>query len=195
MEKSKLNTLSSILSRYKLAHRRINNDDVEIGGGHNLKYLKLYYFYLPIIIGSVIVLIGFISDFILFKFCGVPFLLYAVYGLAQINNAIKENRNTTIISNGEVSISKNDRKSILNLRDIKNYEIKTERLDNGMHISELLISDNENNEHMFLTLIDDELPILAENMKFIKDFIQVKMNATNTRMEQEPGSRLRKTNN
>jgi hypothetical protein len=34
---------------------------------------------------------------------------------------------------------------------------------------------------MLLSLIDDELPILEENMKFIKDFIQVKMNATNTR--------------
>jgi hypothetical protein len=188
MEISKLNTLSSILSRYKLAHRRFNDDDVEIGGGHNIKYLKLNYFYLPLIIGIAIVLIGFLVDFILLKFCGVPFLLYAVYGIRQINIAIKENRNTTIISNGEIRISTNDKSSFLNSQNIANYEIKTEQLDDEMHMSEIIILDKETNEHILLTLIDDDLPILEDNIKFIKDFIQTKINATNTRLAQVPES-------
>lgn len=189
MEISKLNTLSSILRRYKLAHRRINDDDVEIGGGLNIKYLKRYYFYLPLIIGIVIVLIGFLADFILFKFCGVPFLLYSVYGIVQINIAIKENRNTTIISNGEIRISTNDKSSMLNSHNIESFVIKTEQLDDEMNLSKIIIIDKEKKEHMFLALIDDELPILEENMKFIKDFIKAKINAINTPLAQEPESR------
>lgn len=178
--------IKSIFNRYKLAHRILDDDDVEIGGGHNIKYLKRYYFYIPLIIGSAIVLVGFLTDFILFKLCGVPFLLYAVYGIGQINIAIKENRNTTIISNGEIRISKNDRVILFNTLNIKNFEVKIEPLDDEMHLSELLIIDKENNEQMLLTLIDDELTILENNMKIIKDYIQKKINATNTRLAQEP---------
>jgi len=195
MEISKLNTLSSILRRYNLAHRRINDDNVEIGGGHNIKYLKRYYFYLPLIIGIGIVLIGFLADFILFKFCGVPFFLYAVYGIVQINIAIKENSNTTIISNGEIRISTNDKSILLNSHNIENFLIKTEQLDDEMNLSKIIIIDKEKKEHMFLALIDDELSILEKNMKFIKDFIKTKINSTNTCMAQEPESRQRNMNN
>lgn len=180
MEISNLNRFESILDRYKLAHRTLGEDGIEIGGGHNIKSFKLYYFYLPLVIGSIIVLIGFLIDFILLKFCGVPFLLYAVYGINQIKNALKENRNTTIIENGEIRISMNDIVSVLNSRNIKGYEIKSEPLDDEFHLFHFLIIDQENNEHMLLTLIDDELSILRDNMQFLKDFIQKKMNATNT---------------
>lgn len=181
MEISNLNRFKSILNRYKLTHRTLGEDSIEIGGGHNIKSLKLYYFYLPLAIGSIIVLIGFLIDFILFKFCGVPFLLYAVYGISQINNALKENRNTTIIGNGEIRISMNDIVSRLNSRNIKDYEIKNERLDDEFHLFQFLIIDKENNEHMLLSLIDDEQSILNDNMLFLKEFIQKKMNATNIR--------------
>jgi len=188
MEISNINRLKSILQRYKLAHRTLDIHDIEIGGGNNIKYLKLYYFYLPLAIGSIIVITGFLIDFMLLVFCGFPFLLYAVYGIGQINIAIKENRNTTVIGNGEIRISNNDVVNTLNSQNIKDYKIKTERLDDEMHLSELLIIDKENNEQMLLTLIDDELSILEDNMKFIKDFIQIKINATNTRLAQEPES-------
>lgn len=181
--------IESILNRYKLAHRILNDNDIEIGGGHNINYLKRYYFYIPLIIGSIIVISGFLIDFILLKFCGVPFLLYAVYGIGQINIAIKENRNTTVICNGEIRISKNDRVILFNTLNIKNFEVKIEPLDDEMHLSELLIIDIENNEQMLLTLIDDELAILENNMKFIKEFIEKKINTPYTRLGKEPESR------
>ena len=179
METSNLIRFKSILNRYKLAYRALDDDYIEIGGGHNIKYLKLYYFYLPFGIGSIIVLIGFLIDFIIFKFCGLPFLLYAIYGISQINIAIKENRNTTVVRNGEIRISMNDTVNVLSAKNIRDYEIKTERLDDKLHLCEFSIIDKKNNKFMFLTLIDDELSILKENMKFLKEFIQANMNATN----------------
>lgn len=179
MESSKLNNLSYIFKRYNIAHKILNESDLEIGGGHNAKNLKRLYFYIPLIIGSVIVLIGFIFNFILFYLCSVPFFLYAIYGISQINIAIKENRNTTIISNREIRISTNDKFNFLNSHNIENYFIKTEQLDDEIYISELLIKDIEKNEHLLLTLIDKELPILEKNMKFINDFIQSKLNDNN----------------
>lgn len=179
MEISNLNSLRSILSRYKLAHRKLGEGDIEIGGGHNIKYLKLYYFYLPLLIGSIIIITGFLFDFILFKFCGVPFLLYAVYGIGQINNAINENRNTTVISNGEIKISMNDVVTTLNSKNIEDYKIKMKSLDEELQLSEFIMIDKENNEHLILTLIDDDLSILKDNFDFLKEFIQSKMNVTN----------------
>lgn len=187
MDIPNIDRLNTILKRYKLDHRILNDDDIEIGGGHNIKYLKRYYFYIPLIIGSVIVLLGFLIDFIFLMFCGAPFLLYAIYGIGQINSAIKENRNTTIVNNGEIKISENDRIKVFNAQNIKRYEIKTESLDDKRHFSKLILIDKENKEQMFLILIDDELPVLEENMKFIKDFIQRKINASNTRLAQEQG--------
>lgn len=191
MEISNINRLKSILQRYKLAYRTLDMHDIEIGGGNNIKYLKVYYFYLPLTIGSVIVITGFIIDFMLLVFCGFPFLLYAVYGIGQINIAIKENRNTTIIRNGEIRISNNDVVTTLNSQNITDFKIKTERLDDKMHLSEILIIDKENNEQMLLTLIDDELSILEDNMKFIIDFILIKINSTNTGQGQKARIALR----
>jgi hypothetical protein len=180
--------IKSILNRYKLAHRSLDVDDIEIGGGNNIEYLKLYYLYLPLVIGSIIILVGFIIDFNLFKVCGVPFLLYAVYGLGQINMAIRNNRNTTIISNGEIRISMNDVVTTLNSNYIKDYKIKMEPYDDTMYVGHLLIIDKENKQHLILRLIDDELSTLKDNLNFINDFIQFKMNATNTRLAKKPRS-------
>lgn len=180
MEISYINRFISILNRYKLAHRTLGVDDVELGGGHNIKFLKRYYFFIPLVIGSIIIITGFLIDFILLKFCGVPFLLYAIYGIGQINIAIKENRNTTVISNGEIKISNNDIVTTLYSKDIKEYEIKMESLDDELQLGDLLLIDIENNEHLILTLIDDELRILKDNLDFLKDFIQTKMNVTDT---------------
>lgn len=91
MEPSKIDRLISILKRYKIAHRSQNKDDVELGGGNNIKLTKRYYFYFPLIFGSSIVIAGFLIDFILLTFCGIPFLLYAIYGIGQVNYALLEN--------------------------------------------------------------------------------------------------------
>lgn len=182
MEMTNLNTLKSILQRYKLAHRTLGEDDIEIGGGNNIQYLKRYYFYAPFAIGCTIILIGFLVDFILFQFCGVPFLLYAVYGIGQIVIRRKENRNTILILNGEIRISMNDRVTTLIPEKIKNYEIK---MEDELHLGQLVIRDNNNHEHLILELIDDELATLKVNLDFIKGFIQDKVNATNTRKAQD----------
>jgi len=145
--------------------------DIEIGGGHNTKLLKYYYFYLPLAIGSLIVFTAFLGDFILLKFSGIPFLLYAVYGLSQIRIAIKENRNTTIISKGEIRISKNDLVLVLNADSIKDYEIKVLRSGDELHEYHFLIIDTEDVAHLLLGLNDNELFELKNNMDFIKSFV------------------------
>ena len=185
METSNLNRFKSILKRYKLANRTLGEDEIEIGGGHNIKYLKLYYFYLPLLIGSIIVLIGFLINFIFIAFCSAPFFIYTVYGIGQVNMAMNENRNTTIIGNGEIRISINDIVSVLNSQNIKDYKITTEALDDELHLSQFLIIDKENNEQILLTLIDHKTSILKDNMTFLKDFIQAKINITNTPLAQE----------
>ena len=178
MEDININTLNTIFNRYKLSYRILNDDYIEIGGGNNIKYLKRYYFYIPIVIGSIITLFGFLLNFILFKFSGLPFIIYSIYGLIQINIAIKENRNSTKVINNEIKISENNSIKVLNTQNIKTYEIKLEHLENKMYLSKLLIIDKENYEHMFLTLIDDNLNILENNMLFIKNLIQSKVNST-----------------
>ena len=178
MEDININTLNTIFNRYKLSYRILNDDYIEIGGGNNIKYLKRYYFYIPIVIGSIIILFGFLLNFILFKFSGLPFIIYSIYGLIQINIAIKENRNSTKVINNEIKISENNSIKVLNTQNIKTYEIKLEHLENKMYLSKLLIIDKENYEHMFLTLIDDNLNILENNMLFIKNLIQSKVNST-----------------
>lgn len=180
MEISNLNTLKSILKRYKFAYRMFGEDDVEIGGGYNIKYVKRYYFFVPFVIGCTIFLIGFLVDFILFQFCSVPFLLYAVYGIGQIVIRIKDNRNTILIGNGEIRISMNDRVTTLIPEKITDYEIKMQDSDNELHVGQLFIKDTKNTEHLILELIDDELATLKVNLAFIKEFIQRKVNATNT---------------
>lgn len=172
-----LSRLKTIFNRYKLALQVFNKDDLEIGGGNNIKLLKLYYLYLPFIIGSSIIIIGFLFDFVLFKFCGIPFLLYAVYGFGQVNNAIKDNLNTTTIKNGEIRISMNQVVTILKPKYIKNYEIQMESIIEDMYQGQLLITDIENNEHILLLLIDNEPTVLKDNLDFLNHFIQTKMNA------------------
>lgn len=170
-----LSRLKTIFNRYKLTLQVFNKDDLEIGGGNNIKLLKLYYLYSPFIIGSSIIIIGFLFDFVLFKFCGIPFLLYVVYGFGQTNNAIKNNLNTTIISNDEIRISMNDVVSTLNSKYIKNYEIKLERLDDELYKGQLQIKDTENRKYILLTFIDNNESILNDNLNFINQFIQTKM--------------------
>ena len=175
MEISNLNRLKSLLKRYKLKHRTFGEDDIEIGGGNNIKYLQLYYLYIPFAIASTIILIGFLIDFIFLMFCSAPFLLYVLYGFFQISNAIKDNQNTTIIKNGEIRISINNMVKILNSENIKNYEIKSECKDDKIYKGQLMITDSKNNQYIILILVDDEQTILNENLEYLINFIQTKM--------------------
>lgn len=178
MELSKIDRLKSILKRYKIAHRTRNIDDVELGGGNNIKLAKRYYFYLPLIFGSSIVIAGFLIDFILLTFCGIPFLLYAIYGIGQVNYALLENRNTTIISDGEIRIASTDGVTTLHLADVTDYKIKIEPFDDELHSGELILIDLSNNSHLFLTLVDDDLSHLENNLAFLVEFIQSKLKNT-----------------
>lgn len=177
METPTLNRLKTIFNRYKLAFRTLNEDDLEIGGGNNINLLRFYYLYLPLLIGSIIITIGFLVDFVLFKLCGIPFLLYAVYGFAQVNHSIKNNLNTTIIRNGEIRISFNYVVTTLNSAHIKDYEIKSEYIDDDLYEGQLWIKDTENRKYVLLTFMDHNESILNDNLDFLNQFIQTKMNA------------------
>lgn len=178
METSTLNSLQSILQRYKLNFRTLNEDDIEISRRHNIKRFRIYYLYLPLSIGSIITSIGLLTDFVLLTFCGIPFLLYAVYGLGQITNAIKDNLNITTIKNGEIRISMNNVITTLSPEHIKDYDFKSEYIDDEIYIGQLIITDLKNKEHIILTLIDEDLSILNGNLDFLRKFIQTKMNAS-----------------
>lgn len=178
MEISVLERLKTIFNRYKLAFRTLNEDDLEIGGGNNIKLLRFYYLYLPFAIGCGITSIGFLVDFVLFMFCGIPFLLYAVYGLTQVNNALKDNRNTTIIRDGELRISMNDIVTKLNSVHIKSCEVKSEYIDDELYEGQLWLTDTENRKHVLLTLLDHNQSILNDNLDFLSQFIQTKMNTS-----------------
>ncbi len=171
-----LNRLKTIFNRYKLAFRTLNEEDLEIGGGNNIKFIRFYYLYLPFTIGAGITIIGLLVDFELFKFCGIPFLVYAVYGFGQVSNARKNNLNTTIIRNGEIRISMNQVVTTLNSKYIKNYEIKLEQLDDELYKGQLQIEDTENRKYVLLTFIDNNESILNDNLNFLNLFIQTKMN-------------------
>lgn len=177
MEASTLNRLKTIFNRYKLAIRTLNEDDLEIGGGNNIKLLRFYYLYLPLAIGSSITTTGFLVDFVLFKFCGIPFLLYAVYGFAQVNNALNDNQNTTIIRKDEIRIAMNDVITNLNSAHIKSCEVKSEYIDDELYEGQLWLTDTENTKHVLLTLLDHNQSILNDNLDFLSQFIQTKMSA------------------
>lgn len=178
METSTLDRLKTIFNRYKLALRTSNEVDVEIGGGNNIKLLRFYYLYLPLAIGCSITIIGFLVDFVLFELCGAPFILYAVYGLAQVNNALKDNRNTIIIRNNEIRISMNDVVTKLNSAHIKSYEVKSEYIDDELYEGQLWLTDIENRKYVLLTLLDHNQGILNDNLDFLSQFIQTKMNTS-----------------
>ncbi|MGV3610472.1 MAG: hypothetical protein ACO1N0_05960 [Fluviicola sp.] len=178
MESLTLDRLKTIFNRYKLAFRTLNEDDLEIGGGNNIKLLRFYYLYLPFAIGCGITSIGFLVDFVLLIFCGIPFLLYAVYGLTQVNNALKDNRNTTIIRDGELRISINEIVTKLNSTHIKSCEVKLEYIDDELYEGQLWLTDTENRKYILLTLLDHNQSILNDNLDFLSQFIQTKMNTS-----------------
>ena len=182
MEASTLNRLKTIFNRYKLSIRTLNEEDLEIGGGNNIKLLRFYYLYLPFAIGCSIIIIGFLVDFVLFKFCGIPFLLYTVYGFTQVNKALKDNQNTTIIRNDEIRISMNHVVTNLNSKYIKNCEIKLERIDDELYEGKLQIKDTENRKYILLTFIDNNESILNNNLDFLNQFIQTKMNFSSSNL-------------
>lgn len=173
---SDINRLKSILSRYKLASQILDYDDIILGGGHNIKYLLRYYIYFPVSIGLVILTIGFLVDFVLFKFSCLPFLLYALYGLVQIKYAMNENLNTITIKNGEIRVSQNKIDTLLKSNNVKDYIVESGLIEGNMFEGQLFVADMENKKHFIVKLIDDDITILEDNLDYLNKFIQLKMN-------------------
>lgn len=176
MELPTLYKLKKILNRYTLDLRTLNDDGIEIGRGNNIKLLRFYYLYFPLIIGSIIITVGFISEFALLTFCGVPFLLYAIYGVTQVYQAIRANLNTMTIRKGEIKLSLNQVITTLNSTHIKDYEIKLEYIDEDLYEGKLRIKDIEGKEYVLFTFIDHDQSKLNDNLDFLSQFIQTKTN-------------------
>jgi len=176
MEIPEKNRFLSILKRHAIAHRMSDVDAIELGVKNDIDYLIRYYCYYPLAIGAAIVITGFGLDFSFLAFCGIPFFLYAIYGIVQVNALKKANGNATRISEGEIRLSRNNVVTVLNAQHILDFKTKSTRLDEEMHQMELLIIDTEKYEHLLLRLVGKDYSSLVDDMQFLKDFIQTKIN-------------------
>ena len=123
MRTPNLYTLQLKLNRYKLAFQLLDDDTIQLGGIKGVKTLRLYYIYLPLIIGLLILGGGIMIDFMMFEACGAVFLLYAAYGAIVVQRKIANNKNIKIIRSGEFEITQDDITTTLTPNTIEDFKI------------------------------------------------------------------------
>lgn len=155
----------------------MDDDTIQLGGIKGLKTLKLYYIYLPLIIGLITVGVGFMIDFVLFETCGAVFLLYSVYGAIVVQRKVANNKNIKIIKNGELEVTQDATITTLTSDTIKDIKINIEMVTKETYEGQITISGVDNTEYFILSLFNTEKRLLGEDLDYIKKYIQLKLNS------------------
>ena len=180
MKNPNLYSLQLKFNRYKLSYQLLDDQTIQLGGIKGLKSLKLYYIFIPLFIGLTIVSFGLVLDFILIEISGAVFLLYAAYGTTVVKRKIALNKDIKILKNGELLLTQDKQTSILTPKNITDYKINIELVGKETYEGRLTIIDSDNNEFFILGLFDTEKKMLEEDLEYIKEYIKLKLNTTNT---------------
>lgn len=177
METPNTYTFQLKLNRHKLAYQLLDEDAIRLGGVSGLKSLKIYHIYLPLIIGIIIIAVGFIMDFILTEAAGAVILLYAAYGSTLVKGKIAGNKITKVIRTGELEITQEDKVTTLTAETIKEFKITIERVTKENYEGRLTVTDSENTEYFILGIFGADKNSLEADLIYFKEYIQLRLNA------------------
>ncbi len=175
MKTPNLYSLQLKLNRYKLSYQLLDNETIQLGGIQGLKTLKLYYIFLPLLIGLTILAIGFVGDLVLIDAVGAVFIVYAAYGTSVVKRKITINQEIKVIKNGELIIKQDKQTITLTASSIKYYNINIMLVGKETYEGRLTLIDSLNTEYFILGLFDSEKKAMEEDLAYIKEYIKLKM--------------------
>lgn len=179
MNKPNLYTAQLKLKRHNLSLKLTNNDnDVQLGGIVNLTSEIVISIILPTIVAITFIILSFVLKIGVIDLLGYGILIYVFYQFTVLKQKKDNNKNTKIIRNGELEINSNNTKELFRKDSIKNFNTNIQLITRETFEGKLLLTDLKNEEHVILSLYDEDKRQLEDDLIYLKKFIENKINSS-----------------
>jgi hypothetical protein len=177
MNKPNLYTVQLKLKRHKLSMLQLESEDaIQLGGVMNLTLRIIISIVLPVFIGLSLIIIGYFFKIGLLEVLGFLILLYASYEMTVIKSKKANNKNIKIIRNGELELNSNSNITLFKKEEIKEFNIDIQLMSKETYEGKLFFKDLNDKEHVILSINDQEKRLLKDDLTYLKNFIESKIN-------------------